>query len=504
MRKRLLKYNTISSFLLQIVTIICGFIVPQLILSKYGSETNGLVNSINYYLNFLSLLELGIGSIVQSALYKPLAERDYDLVSKIIISGNSFFKKIAYALACYIVVLIFTYPHFINTEFDFQYTAALIIAIGISFFSQFYFGVIERILLTADQKGYIQYICQILTLVLNTIACVVLIELNASIQIVKLVSSLIFLIRPIILRLYVRKKYKLNRKLKNFSEPLTQKWNGIAQNVAYVVLENTDVIVLSSLSTLTNVSIYSVYHLVIYGVKQLVFAMIAGLQSLFGNLWANNEIETLRLLFKRIEWVIHTVVIILFGATSTLIVPFVSIYTRGISDADYIVPVFALLLTIANAMHCLRLPYQIMISACNHYKQTQICHIIAAIINIVISVVTVYRFGLVGVAIGTLVAMLYQTIWMAFYNSRSLICWSIIIFFKHMSVDVIVFSIGYFVTKYFTPQVCDSYIQWALIGVGNVIAWLVISFVVNRLVYKEEIQYYINLLVDKIARRQEL
>ena len=54
-----------------------------------------------------------------------------------------------------------------------------------------------------------------------------------------------------------------------------------------------------------------------------------------------------------------------------------------------------------------------MILAGGHYKQTQNNYIIAAIINIVISILFVNILGLAGVAIGTLLAMFYQTIWMA-------------------------------------------------------------------------------------------
>ena len=63
-----------------------------------------------------------------------------------------------------------------------------------------------------------------------------------------------------------------------------------------------------------------------------------------------------------------------------------------------------------------------MILAGGHYKQTQNNYIIAALINIVVSVLAVKKWGLVGVAIGTLIAMFYQTIWMAIYDSKNLIC----------------------------------------------------------------------------------
>ena len=46
MREKRLFYNTISSLVFQVTTIICGFILPRLILNVFGSEVNGLLNSI--------------------------------------------------------------------------------------------------------------------------------------------------------------------------------------------------------------------------------------------------------------------------------------------------------------------------------------------------------------------------------------------------------------------------------------------------------------------------
>ena len=76
-----------------------------------------------------------------------------------------------------------------------------------------------------------------------------------------------------------------------------------------------------------------------------------------------------------------------------MIVDFVRVYTYGINDADYIQPLFAVLITIANAGHCLRLPYNILILAAGHYKQTQSNYIIAMILNIVVSIATVKMWG---------------------------------------------------------------------------------------------------------------
>ena len=140
-----------------------------------------------------------------------------------------------------------------------------------------------------------------------------------------------------------------------------------------------------------------------------------------GEMLAKNEREELIRFFNWIEWLLHTGTVFIFGCTGVLIVPFVMVYTQGVNDANYIVPMFAVLITIAHAAHCLRLPYNILILAAGHYKQTQWNYIIAAVMNVLVSVLTVKFWGLIGVAIGTLVAMVYQTIWMANYDSKHIL-----------------------------------------------------------------------------------
>lgn len=161
------------------------------------------------------------------------------------------------------IILVVIYPQFAGKNFGFAYTATLIVAISISSFAQYFFGIVNRLLLTADQRGYIQYNAQTIAVVGNTIACFVLIYLQCSIQVVKLTTSLIYLLQPFLVYLYVRSHYKIDKHIKYTKEPIAQKWNGIAQHVAAVILDGTDTIVLTLFATLSDVSIYSVYYLVV-------------------------------------------------------------------------------------------------------------------------------------------------------------------------------------------------------------------------------------------------
>lgn len=493
MRGKKLAKNTISSLLFQVTTIVCGFILPRFILQKYGSAVNGLVNSITQFLMMISFLEFGIGAVVQSSLYKPLAEEDRKTTSQIMVSASRFFGKIAAILTVYVIVLIVAYPFLVAKDFSRVYTATLILAISISFFAQYYFGVVDRLLLTADQKGYIQFNAQTITLIVNTVVCVILILMDVPIQVLKLTTSLIYLARPIYLRLYVNKHYQINRKETYDTEPIRQKWNGLAQHVAAVVLDWTDNIVLTLFDTLVSVSIYSVYFLVVNSVKQLFLSMSGGVQALLGELWAKEEKDALGRLFSQTEWIINTGVTFVFGSMYLLIVPFIRIYTRGVADANYIQPLFAGLLVLANAMHCLRLPYSIMILAVGHYKETQHSYIIAVMINIILSILMVHQFGLIGVAIGTLAAMLYQTVWMARYVSKNLIQRSLGKVLRQWTCNAVVVILMLLYGRFFTLK-RETYPAWILLAIEVAASVLLTEIAVNLLFYREKCVEIIRLL----------
>lgn len=499
MRKKLLAKNTFSSLLYQIITILCGFIVPKLILRYYGSEVNGLVNSIAQFLQVIAFMELGVGAVVQSALYKPLAENELDEISRIVASAAKFFRRLAMIMGVYILGLIVIYPFIAKQDFGFLYTAALIASMGISSFTQYYFGVVDRLLLTADQRGYIQYYSQAATLILNTIACVILIRLGSSIHFVKLTTSLIFLLRPVLLRIYVNRRYKINRSITYTGEPIKQKWNGVAQHIAAVVLDSTDTIVLTLFASMSAVSVYSVYFLVIHGVKQLFLSMTNGFHALIGELWAKQEIDTLYSFFEITEWLIHTGTVFVFGCTGVLLVPFVRVYISDITDANYIQPLFSFLLVLAHACHCFRLPYNIMILAGGHYKQTQINYILAAIINIVISVISVKAWGLIGVAVGTLVAMAYQTVWMAYYDSRNFIKWPMKRFAKRVLVDIIIAAISTLLCSMINIT-AETYYRWAFYAVIVACIWAAVVVIVNMVFYRQELSFAIKRLSGRAEK----
>lgn len=108
-RKKKLLLNTLTGMLRQLTVVICGFVLPRYMLLYFGSSLNGLVSSISHFLNFITFLEMGVGAVVQSNLYAPLADKCSTKISEIFLASERFFRKIAFIFIGYIVVLLFVF-----------------------------------------------------------------------------------------------------------------------------------------------------------------------------------------------------------------------------------------------------------------------------------------------------------------------------------------------------------------------------------------------------------
>lgn len=486
MRKKKLIANTIMALANQIISLLCGFILPRQILLHFGSTTNGLVTSISQFLGFIAIMDMGVGAVVQSALYKPLAENNTQEISEILASAKKFFQRIAIILIGYTLVLTIAFPIYFKSSFGYVSTALLVVAISLSSIAQYYFGLTNQLLLNADQKSYVQLGAQCIATILNTVVSVFLMHLGASINAVKFGATIALMARPMILAIYVNRKYRIDKHVVLLGEPIKQKWNGLAQHVATFIVDRTDVAVLTLMSTLTNVSIYYVYHLVVTGLYQLFVVLTSGIQSLLGDMYAKNEKNKLNETFSFLEWAAHAGVSVLFGCTIVLIVPFVSVYTKGITDAEYLHPLFGTILTCAFACYCLRSFYHLMIKAVGHYKETQVSAIIEAVLNITVSVAMVWKYGLVGVAIGTLIAVLYRLIYFAVYLKSNIIRLSFGRFVKYFFTDTLTVCLICLLSRKFELEEI-TYKAWAFLGIKTFSVALLLSLAINFAFYYRQI-----------------
>jgi hypothetical protein len=208
MKKKILN-NILASLLLEIVTVICAFILPRMIISNFGSEYNGIVASVTQFLSVVTLLRGGVGGVTRAALYKPLVENDVNKISAILKSTERFMRKIVYIFIAFLLLMAVGYPLLVAKEFDWFYTFSLVLILGITTISQYYFGITYQFLFSADQKSYIYSILLTIATILNTVFSILLINAGVEFRLMKLISALIFAAIPIILYWYVHCHYTI-------------------------------------------------------------------------------------------------------------------------------------------------------------------------------------------------------------------------------------------------------------------------------------------------------
>lgn len=421
-KSRSVKLNIISMFIYQGVGILSGFIMPRLILATFGSEVNGLTSSLSQFLSYITLFEGGVSTVFTSCLYAPLQADDKQKVSAIIKSSNLFFNKLGLMFLLYTSAVAVVYPIAVNTNFSTEYISTLTFILALATYAQYMFCISYRILLVADNKGFIVYSLQAVCYLGSLILSIVSIKIYPSIHLVKLVGSFFFLIQPIIFSRVAKKKYGLNLHINPDEEVSSQKWSGFGQNFATFIYQNTDIVVLTMFSTLTNVSIYSIYYMILNAVRAFVKSTVTALVPSIGNTYVSSDIEVSNKVYDNLEYIVFISTAFVFSCCAALMMPFVSVYTNGIKDADYSQPIFGFLLMTAFAVECIREPYLQLTFIAGKFRETSTYAYVEAAINVGISIIVVSKYGLVGVAIGTLFAVVFRSIALAFYNQKNILC----------------------------------------------------------------------------------
>ena len=497
------KMNIASSLLLQMVNLLCGFAVPKVMISYYGSEVYGATTSIIQFLSYITLLEGGLGGIARAALYKPLAEKNNKVIGEILKEMQSFFRIVAFAFLCYTTVVAVLFKAVANLEvLDWISTVCLVYAISISTFFQYYVGISNAVLLQAAQKNYISNMLSILIVSINAFLTIILVCIGCDIITVKLVSSCVFLLRPVGMMVYVRKYYSLNQYGKCNKRYLQQKWTGLGQHIAFFLHSNTDIMILTVFADLSKVAVYSVYYMIVAHIQNLTTSFASGMEALFGELIAKDEHDTLNRTFDKYETLISIVSVIMLSVTAVMIMPFVDIYTKGITDANYKEPIFAVILILASVLYCLRMPYHAVVIAAGHFKQTRFAAYGEAALNIGLSVALVSTFGLLGVALGTLFATAFRFIYYVWYLSKEIACRPLKLFAKRIFVNAVCFAGTMFLGNTFTVYFeIENYWLWACAGFACMILATAITLGFNMVFYRKDLGLILEMFAQRKGKR---
>ena len=459
--------------------------------------------SITKFLSLFVIVEVGINGSTRVALYKSLANNDKRQTSAIINANDRYYRRISMVLIFYVLALAFSIPMIVNSDISYWEIFVMVIIIGMSKFAENCWGINSRILIAASQTNYLTNITQTFATIANAVLLFLVVKFGGSVFGAKFGSSAILVLVPIILFLISHKLFHIDKKVAPDNSALKGRWDVLANSLSNIVHENVDVLFITLFCAATELSVYSVYYVVADGLTKVFQIITNGLEAGFGNMWARGEYDTLNRNLRQYEFIMYSLAALLFGCMAVLIVPFMSVYMQGISDANYIRISLGICIAIAQTLMSIRTPYVLLVQAAGHYKQVKVAGYIEMGINILLTAVLVVKFGIVGAIIGTVVANAFRTIAYGVYVSKKMInrsFWEIVKRFVWM---VVVFSASSVISHLLINFISiDGWASWILVAVTVFIIHAIVIVVGSLICYRDDLKNCISLFGRIFKRRK--
>lgn len=478
--------NTLATGLLQIITMISGFIIPKIMLVYFGSEVNGIVTSITQFIAYLTLLEAGLSGATVFSLYKPIAAGDTDAVNRILVAAKNLYYKTGHLFSCMVILCAAAYPFFIHTgKLDYGELFCLFCILGVNGVLEFYTLAKYRALLTADQKTYVISLASIAQVVLNVAIVAGLSLEGCSIVIVRGAAVLAIFARTYILWRYCRRRYRfLDFSVSPNNEAMKQRWDALYLQILGAIHQGAPILIATFCLSLLDVSAYAIYNLVILGLNSLLGIFMTGLTAGFGDLIAREEKAAFHKTFREFEFLYNIMITIIYSTMLFVYLPFIGLYTKG-SDISYLYPIFAFLMTVNGYAYNIKNPFGMLVISAGKYKETRVPTSIQGAIELVGGIVLSLLWGLNGLVIGSILSNLYRDIEFLFFSPKHLTYEPALHTVKLWCVNIAIFCVAAIISFGLPDLSIERFSDWILFAVGTFLLCMLVVLSVNGLLFRQ-------------------
>ncbi len=457
--------NSITAMICQLVVMVSGMITPRLMISTYGSEVNGLVSSLHQFISYITLVEAGIGGAAIYSLYKPLAEENHGKISSIVKAARNSYRQAGYIFSAGIFALAVIYGFLSQSEtLSFWMIFSLALLFGINGCADFFFVSGYRVLLNADQRNFIISIVSIIQTVLRTVLICLLAMGKVNVVILYAIVASLVLVKIVMISVYSKKQYPyIDHTAKPDKGAMEKRWDVIYQQILGMVQSGAPTVLATVLLSLKTVSVYSIYNMVVTGLNGVLSVFISGLPAGFGDLIARGEKEKLKKTVSEFEVAYYFILSVVYGLAFVLMMPFVRIYTAGVTDANYILPALSVTIVLNGLLYNIKTPQSMLVVSAGMYRETRWRVTIQGAIIIVCGALLGWKFGIVGIMIGSCLSNLYRTVDLLFFTPKYISHNSVVRTAFRMLMVFVNIALIVLPTLFFDIQ-AKNFFEWILVA----------------------------------------
>jgi O-antigen/teichoic acid export membrane protein len=491
MRTRKSIKNVSVMFLTQVITLALTFTSRTVFIKTLGAEYLGLNGLFLNLLNTLSLAEMGIGTAISYAMYKPIAENNTEQVKSLL----AFYRRCYFFIGIFIIaigcLMLPFLPHLIKGEVTVPvniynvYLCFLVNSVISYFFAH------KRIIIDETQNKYLTISIGFAVNAIVTIVQIIIIWQLKDYMLFLFVRISGTIIDSILVFIVANRRfpYVKENAIALSSSVRNKIWGNVSilffRKVGGVAISGMDFLIISAFIGVETVGIYSNYTLILGTVTVFCGFLIAGADASIGNAIATLTKAEIYMVFRKMAFLIFCIGGLSAVCLVNLLNPFIELWI----GKDYLLADSVVYAIVANFFF---MQNRGLVAAFRNnagiFRPDMYKPLIEMLFNLSLSIFLVRIYGVLGVLIGTLANTFFVCIWVeAFIAYKHIFAESITCYLKMYAVQALALLASCVSTLYINSFI-DAFI-------GKVAISVFVSSIIYFLFFlrTEEFKYFIQL-----------
>lgn len=399
----------------QVLSILMGFFTRWMFIALLGKEYLGVSGLFTNVLSLLSLANLGFDTAIIYSLYKPLADGDVVSVKGYMHVYKRVYRVVGatvFVLGCILMPFL---PHLIKGTVTIPENIYIIYLLFLFQSASSYFFSYKQSLLTASQQNRVISLYHSIFMVLRnigemavlfffhayipTLICIIVFQLAENAWIARVTDKRFpFLTDSSAGEISVDQKQALKENVKSL----------FLYKISGTIISSTDNILISKFQGLASVGLYSNYVYIVDVIRTFLSYIFYSMTASIGNYNATESKDANEKMFYNLLFASFW----LYGFTGiclgVLLNPFISLWI----GEDYLLPSWTVFIIIVNyytaGVQYASTTYR---EVTGLFKVGKYRPLIAALINLVVSIILAYPLGISGILLGTIISRVCVYFW---------------------------------------------------------------------------------------------
>ncbi len=402
--------NVSYGLIVTVVNTLLSFVTRTIFVKTLGASILSINGLFTEVVSMMSLAELGVGMAIIYNLYKPLAEKDEEKISKLMGLYRKAYNIIAVVImAVGLVILPFVHLLLTDVEFSLDYVRIVFFLFVVKTAVSYLFSY-KVSLLNADQKQYIPSLINMLVQVVYTVVVSVVLFVTHNFILYLVLLILSTLVTNLIVSVYVDKKYPYINYSKSLDkEERKQVFSNIKnifiKRVSWQITSSTDNMLISTLVSTLQVGYYSNYNMIFRVVRTIRAQITSGITASIGNLSATTDSSKCIEVLRKLTFIYYCIAVVISAGLILVCDQFIVIWLGN----DYLMERSVVYICIINLfIEITSDPIWQYLEVSGLFKMDRNIAILGSGVNLIVSFVLGIKIGIAGIFIGTICSVVIQ------------------------------------------------------------------------------------------------